>query len=220
MLIFKSKLHFRGTRSMEDLKRCLVYWIERGRRQAKNEQLTVIFDMLDSSLANIDLEYAKTIINTLKLYYPNSLNWILVYEIPWSSTVRKDFPSHWRAWKLSIFHCFSSHFSNHKKLLPKKAVERLKTINSKNARNYIDVDNMPVSWGGNDDYEFTFVPENRSNEEIIETELQQRMNINNNNSEHANLNLLRKKVSLENPFHDVRNCIRRESGTVEWKGVS
>lgn len=39
--------------------------------------------MMDTGLSNIDLEYTKTIVNTFKLYYPNSLNWILVYEMPW-----------------------------------------------------------------------------------------------------------------------------------------
>lgn len=53
ILMFKGKLHVRGRRNMNDLKRCLVYWIERGLRQTKNDQITVIFDMSDTGLSNV-----------------------------------------------------------------------------------------------------------------------------------------------------------------------
>lgn len=86
ILMFKSKLHTRGSRAIDDLKRCFIYWIERGMRQSKNEQLTVVFDMMNSGMSNIDMEYTKIIINTFKHYYPNSLNYILVYEMPWIMT--------------------------------------------------------------------------------------------------------------------------------------
>lgn len=83
LMMFKSKLHIRGSKNMDDMKRCLVYWIERAFRQTKNEKITVVFDMLDSGMSNIDLEYTKLLINIFKQYYPNSLNLILVYEMPW-----------------------------------------------------------------------------------------------------------------------------------------
>lgn len=83
ILMFKAKWHTRGSKNLDELKKCLVYWIERGFRQSKNEKLTVVFDMMDTGMSNVDLEYTKTIINTFKLYYPNSLNWILVYDMPW-----------------------------------------------------------------------------------------------------------------------------------------
>lgn len=60
---------------------------------------------------------------------------------------------------------------------------------------------MPVSWGGKDDYEFSFVPEKRLNADDIKqgngdvkpenVEHQ----ANNNDAEQENLNLLHKKVS-------------------------
>ena len=53
MLIFKSKLYVRGTKNLDDLKRCLVYWIERTLREANNDQITVIFDMTATGLSNI-----------------------------------------------------------------------------------------------------------------------------------------------------------------------
>ena len=82
MIIFRSKMHTRGQQNMDDLKRCLVYWIERAFRQSNGDSLTIVFDMMNTGMSNIDLEYMRNIINIFKLY-PNSLNYILVLEMPW-----------------------------------------------------------------------------------------------------------------------------------------
>lgn len=50
------------------------------------EQITAFFDMEDSGMSNMDLDYTRYIINLFKHYYPNSLNYILVYELPWVLT--------------------------------------------------------------------------------------------------------------------------------------
>lgn len=83
MMMFLCKDHVRGTRDLEDLKKIMVYWIERGFRESNNDKLTLIFDMAETGLRNIEMDYTTYIINTFKNYYPNSLNWILVYEMPW-----------------------------------------------------------------------------------------------------------------------------------------
>lgn len=82
MIVFKSKLHTRGAQNIDDSKRCLVYWIERAFRQSNGEPLTIVFDMMNAGMSNIDMEYTRNIINVFKLY-PNSLNYILVLEMPW-----------------------------------------------------------------------------------------------------------------------------------------
>lgn len=199
LMVFKSKLHVRGTRDIEDLKKCLVYWSERAFRQSKNDKITVVFDMLESGFRNIDLEYTKLIINILKQYYPNSLNWILVYEMPWIMNGK------WTHKVWAFFKSFSNistltfpaTFQIIKKLLPKKAVEVLKFVNAKNVRQYIDDDNISVAWGGKDSYEYSFVPENHgeNGEVVYEYGASLHQQANNNNAEQANLNLLHRKVS-------------------------
>lgn len=57
--------------------------------------------------------------------------------------------------------CLLATFQIIKKLLPAKAVDRLRNINSKNISEYIDEDNMLKSWGGKDDYVFKFIPESQ-----------------------------------------------------------
>lgn len=44
-------------------------------------------------------------------------------------------------------------------MLPKKAVESMRFVNSKNLSEYVSQDNQLKSWGGTDDYTFKFEPE-------------------------------------------------------------
>lgn len=37
-------------------------------------------------MKNLDLDYTKQIVHILKCYYPNNLNYIFVYELPWILT--------------------------------------------------------------------------------------------------------------------------------------
>lgn len=55
-------------------------------RESDMDQITVFFDMEDSGMSNLDMDYTRYIINLFKLYYPNSCNYILVYELPWVLT--------------------------------------------------------------------------------------------------------------------------------------
>lgn len=54
---------------------------------------------------------------------------------------------------------FSAAFNIIKALLPPKAVASMRFVNSKNLHEYITRENMLTCWGGEDDYEFKFIPE-------------------------------------------------------------
>jgi CRAL/TRIO domain len=83
MMVFKGILHTRGSKNMKDLQQCFLYWLERGFREIEYDQMTIVFDLMNTGLSNVDMEYQNYIINTLKHYYPNTLNYILVYDMPW-----------------------------------------------------------------------------------------------------------------------------------------
>ncbi|XP_023302799.2 motile sperm domain-containing protein 2-like [Lucilia cuprina] len=141
LLIFKTKLHVKGAKNMDDVLKVLVYWIERMHRETHMDKCTIFFDMEGTGLSNMDLDFIKMIIETFKMYYPNALNYIIVYEMAW---------------------VLNAAFKIVKALLPEKAVEILKVIKKKDINQYIDKDNCLTCWGGNDDYQFTFVPEKKT----------------------------------------------------------
>ncbi|XP_063695868.1 motile sperm domain-containing protein 2-like [Culicoides brevitarsis] len=138
LFMFRCKLYERGTKDLDELKRVLVYWIERTLREQNCDLITPVFDMTDCGMSNIDLPYTQYIINTFKSYYPAQINYIIIYDAAW---------------------ILNATFQIIKKLLPAKAVARLKFLNAKNIREYVDEDNMPVLWKGNNKYEYSWVPE-------------------------------------------------------------
>lgn len=52
----------------------------------------------------------------------------------------------------------SAAFKIIKTWLPEKAIEKIKQIKKGGIGEYVPLDQALVSWGGNDDYIFTFVP--------------------------------------------------------------
>lgn len=169
VFIYRSRLYTRGSRNLDEMKRVFLYWLERCIREANDDYITFMFELTDAGLSNVDMDFTKYIITTLKSYYPYSLNYILVYDLPW---------------------ILNATFQIIKRLLPAKAVDRLRNINNKNIREYIDEDNMLAPWGGKDDYEFEFIPEKRQREPLL-------LNHNNNNCINHNNNNI-KKVHFAN----------------------
>ncbi|KAH8366240.1 hypothetical protein KR093_010870, partial [Drosophila rubida] len=142
LLIFRARLH-KKSNNLDELIRIVVYWVERIQRENHMSQLALFFDMAGTGLATMDLDFVKRIVETFKLYYPNALNYILVYELGWA---------------------LNAAFKVIKALLPPKAVEILKMISKKDITQYVSKDNSLVSWGGTDNYEYSFVPPPESKE--------------------------------------------------------
>lgn len=83
ILVFRSVLHVRGRRDMKELVRIFVYWMERFQRNNNYDTITIFFDLANCGLKNLDMDYTITVVNVVKSYYPNSVNYILIYEMPW-----------------------------------------------------------------------------------------------------------------------------------------
>lgn len=83
MLIYKSVLHVKGKRDTKELIRIFVYWMERLNRGNNLDMITIFFDLANCGLKNLDMDYTISVVNILKSYYPNAVNYILIYEMPW-----------------------------------------------------------------------------------------------------------------------------------------
>ncbi|GLG92527.1 Uncharacterized protein GBIM_00206 [Gryllus bimaculatus] len=141
LLIFNCKKHVKGQRDMDDLKRCVVYWFERLERMDKGKPVTIFFDMAETGLANMDMDFTKYLISLFKQYYPDFLNYIIIFEMPW---------------------ILNAAFKIIKSWLPAKAVQKIRFVNKGSLKTVVNADQALKVWGGQDDYTFSFVPEQKS----------------------------------------------------------
>lgn len=83
LFIFKAKNTVKGTYKAEDLQRVLVYWFDRLEKQTKGDKITIFFEMTGAGLSNFDLEFVQYLISLFRDYYPDLLNYIIVFEMSW-----------------------------------------------------------------------------------------------------------------------------------------
>ena len=133
LLVFSIRKHSRDARKVEAMKKMLIYILERLDSEEGGKRITIIFDSESAGLGNFDLELVKFLIHVLINFYPNFVNKILVFEMPWILNT---------AWKMI------------KSLLPPPAVARIQFVNKTSIKNLIAVQQLPLSWGGEDDWEY------------------------------------------------------------------
>ncbi|XP_053622698.1 motile sperm domain-containing protein 2-like [Plodia interpunctella] len=140
LLIIKNKLHVRGQKDFNDIKRILIYWLERIDREENHVgKITLFFDMEGCGMGNVDMELIKFLISLFETFYPNFMNYIVIYQMPW---------------------ILNAVFKIVKTLLPAKGIDILKSLNRDNLKTIVPPDQALTCWGGNDPYVFEFVPEN------------------------------------------------------------
>ena len=83
LLVFCVFKHIKGQEKMDDMKKFFIYSLERLGREEEGDQITLLFDCRGAGMKNMDMEFVQFIIGTLKDYYPDPLNYILVLEMPW-----------------------------------------------------------------------------------------------------------------------------------------
>ncbi|XP_043248458.1 motile sperm domain-containing protein 2-like [Colletes gigas] len=146
MFVIRSKLHAKGSKDLNELRKVIVYWFERIERVNNNNQISLFFDMTDTGILNMDMEFTKYLIGLCKNYYPNFLNYIIICEMPW---------------------ILNTAFKIIKSWLPPKAIPKIKFVNKTNIQEYVEYNDILTIWGGTNDYVYKFVPEVQSNTDAI-----------------------------------------------------
>lgn len=141
LFVIKSKLHVKGAKDFHELQRCIVYWFERLEREGNGNQISLFFDMTETGLSNMDMDFTKYLIGLFKNYYPNFLNYIIILEMPW---------------------VLNAAFKIIKSWLPAKAIPKIKFTTKSTLKEFVDPNDALKCWGGNSDYTFTFVPEGQN----------------------------------------------------------
>ena len=68
---------------MDDIKKCVIYWMERIEKQEKGEKISIFFEMSGAGLSNLDMEFVQYLISLFKDQYPYFLNYTIIFEMPW-----------------------------------------------------------------------------------------------------------------------------------------
>ncbi|XP_023673290.1 motile sperm domain-containing protein 2 isoform X1 [Paramormyrops kingsleyae] len=134
---FKVKLHVKDVKTFLDKRKYVAYWLERYARREPGKLLTVVFDMSESGISNIDMEFVKYIINCFKIYYPKFLSKMIMYEMPWIMNA---------AWKIV------------KTWLDPDAINKLKFVTKNDVQTYIDAEYLPPHMGGTDPFKYSYPP--------------------------------------------------------------
>jgi hypothetical protein len=83
IFFFDSIRHVRGVKNIDDIKKMFLYWSERIFREENYDKITIVFDLTNTGMKHVDLDLTNYQISVLKSYYPNTVNWILVHNMPW-----------------------------------------------------------------------------------------------------------------------------------------
>lgn len=52
-------------------------------RKTNHGRFSMFFDLSGCGLSNFDMNMTRNLIGILKGYYPNSINYLLIFEMPW-----------------------------------------------------------------------------------------------------------------------------------------
>ncbi|NP_001088926.1 motile sperm domain containing 2 S homeolog [Xenopus laevis] len=137
LLWLRVKLHVRDGKTNEDKKKFVAFWLERYARREPGKLLTVVFDMLDSGLSNIDMDFVRFVINSFKTYYPRYLSKMVVFEMPW---------------------ILNAAFKIVKSWLGPEAINVLKFVNKNQVQDYISIEYLPPHMGGTDPFKYSYPP--------------------------------------------------------------
>lgn len=134
LFIFNARLHFKQSGDMyEQGKRFLVFWIEKMEREEKGRRITIVFDMAQAGFANIDIGFIQYLINLFKLYYPDMLQNILVFEMPL---------------------LFTATWGVVKNMLPAKSHQLIKFVTRKDIGQHVPEQWLLERWGGADRWQY------------------------------------------------------------------
>lgn len=134
---FKVKLHTKDAKTVVDKKKYVAFWLERYAKKEPGMPLTVVFDMTDSGISNIDMDFVKYVINCFKVYYPKFLSKMIIVDMPWIMNA---------AWKIV------------KSWLGPEAIAKLKFASKAEVQTFIGAEFLPPHLGGVDPFKYTYPP--------------------------------------------------------------
>jgi len=140
VLIFSVRRYVKDAKMMVRRKQIFVYLLERIERETGGK-VTIVFDCQGAGVRNVEIEAIQFIMQVLIHGYPNLVRRIIVLEMPWVMNT---------VWRLV------------KSLLPGPAQDMIKFCSKANISEYIEPIGLPQELGGEDDWQYRWEPEQRT----------------------------------------------------------
>ncbi|KAJ6667530.1 hypothetical protein lerEdw1_016651 [Lerista edwardsae] len=134
---FRVKIHTKDAKTQFEKKKLVAFWLERYARREHGKPLTMVFDMAETGITNIDMDFVRYIIGCFKVYYPNYLTKIVIFELPWIMNAAFKLVKNW---------------------LGPDAVNLLKLTNKNDIQEYISAEYLPPHMGGTDTFKYSYPP--------------------------------------------------------------
>ncbi|XP_006739714.1 motile sperm domain-containing protein 2 [Leptonychotes weddellii] len=77
------KYHVKDHKTMLDKKKLIAFWLERYAKRENGKPVTVMFDLSETGINSIDMDFVRFIINCFKVYYPKYLSKMVIFDMPW-----------------------------------------------------------------------------------------------------------------------------------------
>ncbi|XP_040853303.1 motile sperm domain-containing protein 2 [Ochotona curzoniae] len=131
------KYHVKDQKTILDKKKLIAFWLERYAKRENGKPVTVMFDLSDTGLNSIDMDFVRFIINCFKVYYPRYLSKIVIFDMPWIMNAAFKIVKTW---------------------LGPEAVSLLKFTSKNEVQDYVSVEYLPPHMGGTDPFKYSYPP--------------------------------------------------------------
>ncbi|XP_032320736.1 uncharacterized protein LOC116656675 isoform X6 [Camelus ferus] len=77
------KYHIKDHKTILDKKKLIAFWLERYAKRENGKPVTLMFDLSETGINSIDMDFVRFIINCFKVYYPKYLSKMVIFDMPW-----------------------------------------------------------------------------------------------------------------------------------------
>ncbi|XP_006088654.2 motile sperm domain-containing protein 2 isoform X1 [Myotis lucifugus] len=137
LLWIRVKYHVKDHKTILDKKKLIAFWLERYAKRENGKPITVMFDLSETGINSIDMDFVRFIINCFKVYYPKYLSKIVIFDMPWIMNAAFKIVKSW---------------------LGPEAVSLLKFTNKHEVQDYVSVEYLPSHMGGTDPFKYSYPP--------------------------------------------------------------
>nr|XP_031527025.1 motile sperm domain-containing protein 2 isoform X1 [Vicugna pacos] len=131
------KYHIKDHKTILDKKKLIAFWLERYAKRENGKPVTVMFDLSETGINSIDMDFVRFIINCFKVYYPKYLSKMVIFDMPWIMNAAFKIVKSW---------------------LGPEAVSLLKFTSKSDIQDYVSVEYLPPHMGGTDPFKYSYPP--------------------------------------------------------------